>query len=368
LERETKLPSPQKKRSKKKPRAGKESKTIPNQSIQRSSGTESRDEFTEKLSSMRSELSALSFRVGRLPEHISRLDNDITGIPERIQRIQKNRINHLSSIDQTGGELSETWGHIRETVERNSLEQRDNLLRRQKILESSIQNTDSITELAKLGYQLSELGRNLDTAENSISGQLGGYQSKYAQIDRELKAAEFTINNLEGSSIEWKQGEHPILAVEVKDLTKDDNGVLTLSNQRVLFEKVSEEVLKRNLLFATEKKTVHTVTLDEPIGSIDVIEKGRVGFFKGAGLFVRFKAHLGLKELKIDTSGNEDTRIIQAYNYIVSGEAEQDIGLGDESEPNGLVACPTCSAPYQEEILLGQTSVKCIYCGTVIKV
>ena len=141
-----------------------------------------------------------------------------------------------------------------------------------------------------------------------------------------------------------------------------------MSNQRVLFEKVSEEVLKRNILFATEKKTVHTVTLDEPIGSIDVIEKGRVGFFKGAGLFIRFKEHLGLNELKIDTNGNEDTRIIQAFNYIVSGEAEQDIGLGDELEEKGLVACPTCSAPYQEEILLGQTSVKCNYCGTVIKV
>jgi len=253
LERETKLPRPQKKRPKKKPRAGKESKTnIPKQPIQISSSVESRDEFTEKLSSMRSELSALSFRVGRLPEDISRLDNDISGIPERIQRIQKNRIYHLSSIDQTGSELSKTWGHIRETVERNSLEQRDNLLRRQRILESSIQNTDSITELTKLSYQLSELGRNLDTAENSISGQLGGYQSKYAQIDRELKAAELTINNLEGSSIEWKQGEHPILAVEVKNLTKKDNGVLTLSNQRILFEKVSEEVLKRNFLFATE--------------------------------------------------------------------------------------------------------------------
>ena len=369
LNRETKLPSPQSKRVKRKPRAGKRRKSnVSKQSTQRPSGAEQRNDFTEKLSSMRSELSALSFRVNRLPEHISRLDNDINGIPERIQRIQKNRINHLQSIDLTSDELAKTWDHIRETVERNSLEHRDNLLRRNSIIESSIQNTDSITELTKLGFQLSELDRDLNTVEKSVSGQLGDYQSKYTQIDTELKTAELTINNLEGSSIEWKRGEYPILAVEVKDLTKDDNGVLTLSNQRVLFEKVSEEVLKRNILFATEKKTVHTVTLDEPIGSIDVIEKGRVGFFKGAGLFIRFKEHLGLNELKIDTNGNEDTRIIQAFNYIVSGEAEQDIGLGDELEEKGLVACPTCSAPYQQEILLGQTSVKCIYCGTVIKV
>jgi hypothetical protein len=93
-----------------------------------------------------------------------------------------------------------------------------------------------------------------------------------------------------------------------------------------------------------------------------------VGFFKGAGLFFKFKPQTGLDELKIDTSGNEDEKIIHFYQYIISGEAEKELTpIQKEADPGAPIKCPNCSAPYGEEVLRGQTSVKCIYCGTVIK-
>jgi hypothetical protein len=144
---------------------------------------------------------------------------------------------------------------------------------------------------------------------------------------------------------------------------------LALTNLRILFEEIKEEVIRKNLIFATEKKTIREVILDQPIGSIDVIEKGRVGFFKGAGLFFKFKPQTGLEELKIDTTGNDDDKIIHFYNYVISGEAEKELEPVKETiEDNVPVTCPICSAPYREEILKGQTSVKCIYCGAVIKI
>ena len=75
-----------------------------------------------------------------------------------------------------------------------------------------------------------------------------------------------------------------------------------------------------------------------------------------------------MDELKIDTSGDEDDQIIHFYNYIISGEAEEELEpVKDVTKKDVPVVCPTCSAPFQEEILRGQTSVKCIYCGSIIK-
>ena len=82
---------------------------------------------------------------------------------------------------------------------------------------------------------------------------------------------------------------------------------------------------------------------------------------------MKFKPQTDLAELKIDTDGNDDDKIIRFYNYVISGEAEKEFEpIQDDIDKNIPVSCPNCSAPYGEEILKGQTSVKCNYCGTVI--
>jgi DNA-directed RNA polymerase subunit RPC12/RpoP len=318
---------------------------------------------------MKTDLNSLSFRTRNLPERVNQLDNDINMIQSRIQKIRSSRYHSQKGLDQVSQDLARTWGNSSPSIRSYSQEQSSQLVRRQNSLEAQVDGAGSLSELLALGVLISDLTRDLGSAENSISGQMDDYRAQYQTLDRDLRVAEETVANLANTVIAWKNNEHPVLAVKVQDMTNDKQGVLTLTNLRILFEEVGEEVIRRNLLFATEKKTVREVLLDQPIGSIEVIEKGRVGFFKGAGLYIRFKPQTGLDELKIDTSGDEDDQIIHFYNYIVSGEAERELGPIEETQEDHVpVVCPTCSAPYQEEILRGQTSVKCIYCGSVIKV
>ena len=49
--------------------------------------------------------------------------------------------------------------------------------------------------------------------------------------------------------------------------------------------------------------------------------QGKVGFFKGAGLFVEFASEAGLPEMKFDTSGQDADLAINSYNYTLSGQA-----------------------------------------------
>ena len=326
------------------------------------------DDYSAKLSSVRSELNSLSFRTRNLSQSVNQLDNNINELSNRIQNIRNNRYLSQTHLDTMFTELDKNWSTISSNIQSYSLEQSNHLLGRQSNLEANIDRAGSLDELVRYGALLSDISRDIVTAENSVQSQLDDYQSQYQTLDRDLRIAEETVSNLVNSSIGWKNYEHPVLAVNIHDMTNDRHGVLTLTNQRILFEEISEEVIRKNLFFATEKKTTREVQLDEPIGSIMVVEKGRVGFFKGAGLYIKFKPQTRLEELKIDTSGNDDDKIISFYNYIVSGEADKELEPMQENvENNAPVRCPNCSAPYQEEILKGQTSVKCIYCGTVIK-
>lgn len=327
----------------------------------------SKDEYSGKLASMKSELNALSFKSRNMHSRVNQLDENINGISTRVQNIRSNKYHSQKSLENMSETLSETWKTASPSIESYGLEQGNLISQRQRDLETNLNRSNSLSELERFASQLSTIDHEVINIENIIQGQLDEYQNQYHVIDSELKIVEETISNLSNTSINWKNNEHPVLAVKTHDLTNDRHGVLTLSNKRILFEEVKEEVIRKKFLFTTEKKTTRDLILDQPVGSIDEIEKGRVGFFKGAGLYLKFKPQTGLNELKIDTNGNDDDKIIRFYNYVISGEAEKELEpIQENIDQNVPVSCPNCSAPYGEEILKGQTSVKCIYCSTVI--
>ena len=98
-----------------------------------------------------------------------------------------------------------------------------------------------------------------------------------------------------------------------------------------------------------------------------------MGFLRGSGFFVEFAPESGIPEMKLDTSGQEAEWIVESYNYITSGRAEEELAaLTPETTANleklQLVVCSVCAAPYREKIYRGQTSVNCKYCGAIINI
>jgi len=74
--------------------------------------------------------------------------------------------------------------------------------------------------------------------------------------------------------IQWTENECPVVAVNAKDMNKDVDGVLTLTNHRIILESVKEIVLKKTLFIATEKKKVREVAFEGPVGSVKSLIKG----------------------------------------------------------------------------------------------
>jgi hypothetical protein len=330
---------------------------------------EEKDDYSDKYNKIKSQLTSLSVRTRNLPSRIDQFDLKVNDISNRIKKIRQDNYFSQTNLESEYENLSKNWDPVYSSIQNSSYEYVNTVLRRQNNIENRLNLSKTSLEIEQIEAQLSDFTRSVAMMENSVNSQLKEHQDKYNSINIDLITVENTLAQLENSSIEWKNKEYPILAIKAKDLTHDKQGVLTLTNFRILFEDVKEVVLRKSFFIATEKKTVKEVTLDQPIGAIQVIEQGRVGFLKGAGLFFRFKPKTGLEELKLDTSGNDDEKVIRFYDYIITGEAQKELApIMDETPDSSVpVNCPNCSAPYSEEILLGQTSIKCLYCGTVIK-
>lgn len=324
------------------------------------------DAFIEKRESMKHEAHTLVSRLNDLPTRVNQVDHSIREVSTRISAIRAGGYYLPKQLEDHSNTLSERWTRANPELTNYSTEQQTRLLEKQSFLESVIQGSSSLADLLNHENSLTELSRDLTYVENSVNNSLHDYQSQYAEIDKEIRRAEYTAGNLSNTSIQWKSGEYPVYAAMITDMSNDKQGVLVFSSHRVLFEEEREEVIKKTLFFATEKRVVREVLLDQPIGSIDTIEKGRVGFFKGAGLFIKFKPQVGLDELKIDTRGDDDENIIHFHRLITSGQLEEKTEKEAETELPVPTRCENCSAPITEEVLMGQTSVKCKYCGSII--
>ena len=208
--------------------------------------------------------------------------------------------------------------------------------------------------------------------QGSITSALSPLEQKFESIDQDLLRAEDTLSNLEGASFQWEESETPILAIRAKDLNSDTEGIITLTNLKFVFEHLREVVLKKTLFVVTEKKTVREVKVQKPIGMVTDLVQGRVGFLKGAGLFVKFAPGSGVPEMKFDTTGEDAEWITKTYSQIISGQTDKELAASapvtkkDEKEKSQLVTCPVCGAPYTEKVFRGQTSVNCKYCGALV--
>ena len=336
--------------------------------------------YNERLNRLSATISIISQQVNNESARVKNLESQIQSLPGRITRIRQGNYRLLTNLETDQAALSQDWITIspglQMTTNLKSETARSQIQNLQKTLTykagSGVYNIGNLQEIE---YGIPELRSTLAEMQGSITSALSPLEQKFESIDQDLSRAESTLSNLEGASFQWEESETPILAIRAKDLNSDTDGIITLTNLKFVFEHLKEVVLKKTLFVVTEKKTVREVKVQKPIGMVTDLVQGRVGFLKGAGLFVKFAPGSGVPEMKFDTTGEDAEWITKTYSQIISGQVDKELAASApaaaekaqaEKEKSRLVTCPVCGAPYTEKAYRGQTSVNCKYCGALV--
>jgi hypothetical protein len=337
-----------------------------------------RDEYFTKLRSLEHESNALKTSLSSINGKIDDLDVRLADVPLRISHIREMNYSVLTHLERDNASISQRWADVgpslRERV-RHGVEdlRRDFNYLERELSERRGETHFEITRLQSVESLLGSLGSRVSGLDDDVSDTLAEFRSQLEGLERDLEIAESTVNLILKASFPWKEGESPIYSVEAKDMDNGIEGVVTLTSHRFIFESEKEVVLKKTLFFATEKKKIREVVFDQPIGIIDKIHKGKVGFWAGHGIFINFKSGSRLEEMKLDTKGHEADQMLRFFNFVISGEAERELSQLEDSEDveekeRRPLVCGICGAPYTEEIYRGQTSVRCNYCGASITI
>jgi archaellum component FlaC/DNA-directed RNA polymerase subunit RPC12/RpoP len=344
-----------------------------------------RTQLSSRLRSVESELYNTLSSFSHIKSDINYIEGAIASVPSRLQKVRSEGYEVMSYLEKNQEILTSKWNDTGSQIREDYLYNIEPLKEEARRIQSQISSVKSginrkdfgwaQSELSALSSEVSSLRNSASSEINRASKSLKDFKSGFNALDSDIGFAEKTMQLASQASFPWKEGESPILALNAKLMTGEKpEGTFFLTNQRILFEGMKEEVLERKFFIATKKKTVRTLLLNQPIGVVKEIEEGTVSFWAGAGIYIRFKPESGLEEIPLDVKSGEVDLIKKWYNFIDSGEAEQDIKdlRGEEGKPTKkkpkVLSCPNCGAPYTQEIYRGQTSVQCDYCGSVIPV
>jgi transcriptional regulator NrdR family protein len=334
--------------------------------------------YNKRVNQLSTEITSINKQTDMVTNRIENLDKRIQGLAGRITRVRQGNFRVLTHLETEQSSLSEAWVRLSPELRTTSSLKGEIVRTRIRDLQQALAHklggaNYNLGNLQEIESGIPELRLGLSEMQNSVVSALSPLEKKFEEIDKDLRSAESTLSIVEGASFPWEESETPILAIKAKDLNNDREGFITLTNLHFIFEHEKEIALKKMLFVVTEKKTIREVIIQKPIGMVTGIVKGKVGFFKGSGLFVQFTSETGIPEMKFDTSGKDADWVTKSYNYIISGQAEKELAAvtpeaKEEKEVPQLVICPVCGAPYREKIYRGQTSINCKYCGAVVSI
>ena len=332
--------------------------------------------YMNRIDLINGQAQSLNSNLNAIGGRIANVDSSLNGLPARILQLRNMNYRLMPSLEKDTSSLSEKWLASKPGVTELMNSYTPSLISEIRILtlELSQRRYDSSFEpmnLVSYESRVASLGSRISSLVGRVSSEIGDTESRMALINENVSVAENTINLTRSSSFAWKEGESPVISVRAKDLNKDVEGILSLTNLRFIYETEKDVVLKKTLFIATQKKKVRETAVDRPVGMVNEITKGRVGILAGQGLYITFKPESGLQEMKLDTKGNDTDLFIRFHNLISSGQADRELASLEpetKAEKNLPTVCPRCGAPYIGEIFRGQTSVQCRYCGTTIPI
>ncbi|MEM3725485.1 MAG: hypothetical protein QXK98_01310 [Candidatus Bathyarchaeia archaeon] len=343
-----------------------------------------RDALYSQLHSIESELSGASAAISDVESKLARIEGAMGYLPSRLATVRGRGYAAMGHLEKSIELLTRKWNDSAPLLKQTFLSNVQPLTSQIRTLESEARRLRVEIDRGNIIYcqsmatrlriDASSLKARAISEASKVSAPINELTSSIDAIDRDLKIAEKTVELFSQASFPLKQDESPVLAIEGKIMTGEKNeGTLYFTNQRFIFEGKREVVLEKKLFIATKKRLERTVLLEQPIGALQEISKGRVGLIAWTGVYIRFKPERNLAETPFDVKDWEADVITRFFSYIIGGEADRDIaairGVTLKETPSiQIVRCPNCNAPYTREIYKGQTSVQCEYCGAAIKV
>ncbi|NQS92524.1 MAG: hypothetical protein HQ574_08960 [Chloroflexi bacterium] len=327
-----------------------------------------------------------SVRMTDIRDRVEDLTTSVNGMDRRIKSLREGGYAFEKELEKMAADFEKEWRGITPNLEAQIEQEASNLERSLRPLETQITQLAGDRaapaalrpRLDRLKSQLESLESQVEAAERSISGRYDQFNSDVQKVKTHLTKLEWMLTELSEASFELLATESGIMAVKAvwakngKQTKVDPEGVLYLTDQRILFEQ-KEKVAKKKVLFVTtEKKLVQVLLWDAPIVLIDEVKPRKEGFLNKDDYI----------ELHFGSGGPFDVVHLHIWQPCEEWKALIHRAKAKEFDKTRAIAidkaaakkvkdaptkCPSCGGAINQVVLRGMENLTCEYCGDVIR-
>ncbi len=343
------------------------------------------DEIKNEIASARSAVNALSAkaRLTSLRDEISGMDTGIQNLDVRIRRIRDRKYAFSKIFETQEADFRRQWVQKRPSVMVQLNRESTQLTNTLVPLERRAANLHTMPHPGGAAKRLKEeadaFESRVNAAESSIRAGYSDLKREVDKVESQLATIEKSLDFSDSASFGFLPGESLVQAVKAvwarngKEQDDDPEGILFLTDQRLIFEQREEVATKKVLFVTTERKTIQQLQFEVPVFSVSSIKAEKQGVFKNQDwLKMDFEpgSFTNAASLHIDGQSCETWQalIMQAKTHQL--DDDRAIALDQAAVEKARSApekCPNCGGAITKPVLRGMDSITCDFCGLKIK-
>jgi hypothetical protein len=348
--------------------------------------TQKTGERAQRIESLEREVTSLqsAVRLTSLRDVVEDLGSTATRLKERVREIRGRGYVFEKALAGDAADLERRWNALRIKVLRQIDKEAASLERGLPDLERQIRRlstkggrrsgAQSLLEQAEADVDAFQ--EKVRAAERSIEGMYDTFKAEVDELTAHLRQVEWMLDQLAEAKFQLLPTEAGIMAVKARwdQGGKDDpDGVLYLTDQRLIYEHKQEVATKKVLFVVTEKEKVQKLLLEVPVGQIEEAQASKKGLLGHEDhLDLTFTAGSPVSSAHFHLDGQDCNAWQGLLGRAKAGDFDQDrvVPIDSEAEEKARAApskCPSCGAPVMQQVLRGMDSLTCEYCGYLMR-
>lgn len=343
------------------------------------------DQIKRDIESVRRDFTDLIKKVSfsAVRDEAAELETKIANLPMRIQKIRERKYAFNKALESAAVEFQKQWALKRGQVQSQISIQAASLQAQLRPLESRVAalslGSTSATIVKTLMNEVDSFKTKAAAAEDALEEIFNSLKEEFNKTSRQVDFIEKALDHSESASFGFLPGESVFATVKAvwtrdnKEDKEDPEGILFLTDQRLVFEQRQEIAKKKVLFVTTEREKIQQLQFETPVVSIDNIKATKQGMFKNED-WLEFQLPSGsfAREVKLHLDG-QDCNLWQQYiNRVKSGDINSERAIAVdaaavEKARSAPTKCPNCGGAITKPVLRGQDTIKCDFCGAIIR-
>ncbi len=285
-----------------------------------------------------------------LQEEVARLNERVNKVVSLLESAREQGYAYQGDLDDMAYQAVSAWQGVYPQVTQEIPQRAAALQARLSTLSTPVAQLNRVLSnpatarrpLQQVETQVNQLENEADAARAALQARYSDIEAQVSSLESRLNKIHWALKQLEEAKFSLERGEDLVMAVRArwdKEGKDDPEGVLYLSNKRLIFERKEKLARKKVLFITVDSELVQEVLIDQPVSTIKEVKAVHKGLFGHQDfLHLRFNAP-GLKDVSMHLDGQDSKDWDVLIRKVQSGEIEKEraaatgVSLSDLTKP-----------------------------------